>query len=68
MTRARTIELPLTKAKAIVSELTKSLGIGLDEVKLPVLVVKKYTAASAAATVMEIVGARLAAMKASLKP
>lgn len=65
-TLARTIELPLTNAKAIVSELSSKLEIALDEVKLPELMVGNRIAASVAATVVEITRARLSAMKASL--
>jgi serine/threonine-protein kinase HipA len=65
-TLARTIELPLSSARALVSELTTTLEVALRQVKLPELVVENRAAASVATTVMQIVGTRCAAMKASL--
>jgi len=65
-TLARTIELPLARAKTIVEELTTALEVALHHVALPDLVADNPAAASAAASVTEIASARLVAMKASL--
>lgn len=65
-TLARTIELPLTRAKAIVPEMVTALETALDQVRLPELVVENPNTASVAAAVMEITRTRLAVMKASL--
>jgi serine/threonine-protein kinase HipA len=65
-TLARTIELPLGRAKTIVTELVIALETALEEVRLPALIVENPTAASVAAAVMDIARSRLAAMTASL--
>jgi serine/threonine-protein kinase HipA len=65
-TCARTIDLPLRKARDIISQLATTLGDALDAIALPQLVRNSVTASDTAEAVLEIVRIRHTALAGEL--
>lgn len=61
-TLARTIELPLTDARTMVSGMTKALGAAADEIDMPALIHSSPPARAAAEKVLDIVRSRAAGL------